>query len=156
MIGYAKAGDVIAPVFFTILVFGFYMAHFAWSTGFFAAGFTPLLAITFFTSVLFTIASAGAKALTPRRDVRAVVELVGAGLLAVTAYWFFIEFPLNFAHVADVVPVQLQFLLTWITNDIGKIIVALVFLASVIALAVDAVKLAWRIYVRPSISTRIS
>ncbi len=64
------------------------------------------------------------------------------------AAWIFVAFPLNFAHVADVVPTPFQFILSWITNDIGRIIVALALLASVIAVAVDSVKLVWRVFAR--------
>jgi hypothetical protein len=154
MIGYAKAAEVVPTVFFTILVLGFYMAHYFWSTGFFTGAFTPLLAVVFFAAVLSTIATAAGKALTPRKEIVALVELIGAVLLAVTAYWFFVAFPLDFVHVADVVSVQLQFLLTWMTNEIGRIIVAIVMLASMIALGVDAVKLVWRVYVRPTASAQ--
>ena len=145
MIGYAKVAETVTTGFFTILVLGFYMAHYFWSTGFFTNGFTPLLAGIFFASVLSTIATASTKAMTPRKDIVALVEFVGAGLLALAAYWFYQAFPLDFTHVADVVPAQLQFLLTWITNDIGRIIVTLALIASIIALAVDAVRLSWRV-----------
>jgi len=150
MVGYAKLAEVAAPIFFTILVFGFYVAHYVWSTGFFTSAFTPVLAFLFFASVLYVIVNTSAKAITPRKDVRAIVELVGAVLFVVVAAWIFAVFPLNFTHVADVIPKPFQFLLSWLTNDIGRILVALVLLAGVIALAVDAVKLAWRVAGRQS------
>ena len=145
MIGYARTAEVATTVFFTILVLGFYMAHYVWSTGFFTNAFTPLLAGIFFASILSTIATVSAKALTLRKDIIALVELIGAGLLALAAYWFYEAFPLDFNHVSDVVPAQLQFLLNWITNDIGGIIVALVLIAAIIVLAVDSVRLSWRV-----------
>ena len=148
MIGYAKVAEVVATTFFTALIFGFYMAHYALSTGFFTSAFTPSLATLFFASVLYVIVNTSAKAVTPRKDVLALVELIGAALFLTVAAWIFVAFPFNFAHIADVVPSQLQFLLSWLTNDIGRILVALVLLAAVIAFAVDAVKLAWRVAVR--------
>jgi hypothetical protein len=148
MLGAARVSEVVATTFFTALVFGFYVAHYVMSTGFFTSSFTPLLAAIFYTSVLWTIVNVSFKAVTPRKDIVALVEFIGAVLFTVTATWFFVAFPLNFAHVADVVPGSLQFMFTWLTNDIGRILVALVFVASIIALAVDAVKLAWRVSVR--------
>ena len=148
MLGAAKVSEVVVTTFFTALVFGFYVAHYVMSTGFFTSSFTPLLAGVFYTSVLWTIVNVSFKAVTPRKDIVALVEFVGSLLFAVSAAWFFVAFPLNFAHVADVVPGSLQFLFTWLTNDIGRILVALVFVASIIALAVNAVKLAWRVSVR--------
>jgi hypothetical protein len=148
MVGYAKLAEVIATAFFTVLVFGFYMANYAWSTGLFTAGFTPVLATLFFASVLYVLVNTSAKAITPRRDILALVELVGAALFVTVAAWIFVAFPLNFAHVADVIPTSFQFLLSWLTNDIGRILVALVLLAGVIALAVDSAKLVWRVAVQ--------
>lgn len=148
MIGYAKASELVATTFFTALVFGFYMAHYAWSTGFFTSDFTPFLATLFFASVLYVIVNSYAKAVTPRKDVLALVELVGVVLFVTVAAWIFTAFPFNFAHVADVVPAPFQFLLIWLTNDIGRIIVALVLLAAVITVALDSAKLAWRVTVR--------
>jgi hypothetical protein len=145
MVGCAKLAEVVATAFFTALVFGFYMAHYAWSTGFFTSAFTPVLAVLFFVSVLYVIVNTSTKAITPRRDVRALIELVGAVLFLVVAAWIFEAFPLNFNHVADVLPTPFQFMLSWLTNDIGRILAALVLLAAVIAFAVDAVKLAWRV-----------
>ncbi len=147
-LGAARVSEVVATTFFTALVFGFYVAHYVLSTGFFTSKFTPLLAAIFYTSVLWTIVNVSFKAVTARKDIVALAEFVGSMLFAVTASWFFIAFPLNFAHVADVVPGSLQFLFTWLTNDIGRILVALVFVASIIALSVNAVKLAWRVSVR--------
>ncbi len=148
MVGYARLSEVIPTSVFTILVFGFYMAHYAWSTGFFTSGFTQLLATLFFASVLYVPVNTAAKAIIAREDVLALVELVGALLLMTVAAWIFVAFPLNFAHVADVVPAPFQFILSWITNDIGRIIVALALLASVIAVVVNSVKLVWRVFAR--------
>ncbi len=145
MIGYAKASEVVSSTLITILILGFYMAHYFWSTGFFTSAFTPILATVFFASVLSTIVTNGAKAVTPRKEIVTLVEFLSAGLLAITAYWFYLVYPLDFAHVADVVPTQLQFFLTWIDNGIGRIIVTIVLVAALIALAVEAVRLTWRI-----------
>ena len=80
MVGYANLAEVIATSFFTILVFGFYMAHYAWSTGFFTSAFTPVLAVLFFASVLYVIVNTSAKAITPRKDILALIQLVGSPL----------------------------------------------------------------------------
>lgn len=147
-IGYASVANVVATAFFTTLIFSFYMAHYAWSSGFFTSAFTPLLAVLFFASVLFPFVTAITKAMTQRRDVVALVEWIGAVLFTAAAAWIFTAFPLNFSHLTDIVPGPIQFILSWINNDIGRIIVALALLGSVIALAVDSVKLAWRLSVR--------
>ena len=55
MLGAAKVSEVVATTFFTALVFGFYLAHYVMSTGFFTSSFTPLLAAIFYISVLWKI-----------------------------------------------------------------------------------------------------
>jgi predicted PurR-regulated permease PerM len=90
---------VVAATFFALLVLGFYLAHYVESTGFFTSAFTPLLAGVFYASILYTIVNAVAKATTPRKDIVALVEVIGAVLLTVTTAWFFVVFPLNFDHV---------------------------------------------------------
>lgn len=102
----------------------------------------------FYASILYNIVNLSSKAFTLRKDVIALVELIGTILFATVAGWVYSVFPFNFAHIADVVPAPAQFMFTWLTNDIGRIIVALVFVASIIAL-VNTVKLSWRLFDRP-------
>lgn len=148
MVGYAKVAEVVATTFVTFAIFGFYMAHYAWSTGFFTSAFTPPMAALFFASVLWVIVNTSTKVVTPRKDLVALVELIGALLFVAVAAWILIVFPLNFAHVADVIPTQFQFILSWLTNDIGRILVPLILLAGIIAFAVDSVKLSWEVVKR--------
>ena len=141
----AMVGELVMTTVVACLIAGFYGAHLAWSTGFFTSAFTPALATFFFASIFWTIVNVAFKTITPRKDVRTFVEWIGAALFVGVAAWIYAAFPFNFTHLADVVPAQFQFLLSWITNDIGRILVALILVAGIIALAVDTVKLAWRI-----------
>jgi hypothetical protein len=148
MLGAARVSELIVTTIVACLIAGFYAAHLVWSTGFFTSAFTPVLAALFFTSIAWTIVNVAAKAITSRRDVLALAELIGAVLFAGVTAWLYVVFPFNFTHLADVAPAQLQFLLSWITNDIGRMLVGLILVASIIALAVNAVKFAWRVSVR--------
>jgi hypothetical protein len=142
----ARVGELVVTTIVACAIAGFYAAHLVWSTGFFTSAFTPIAAI-FFVSIFWTVVNAGSKAVTPRKDLLALVEFIGATLFVGVTAWLYAVFPFNFSHLADVVPTQLQFLLSWITNDIGRILVGLILVASIIALAVSAVKLAWRVSV---------
>lgn len=143
MIGHAKASEAIPSIIATFLIGGFYIAHQAWSTGFFTADFTILLATAFYASVFYVIVNSAAKVLIARKDVVILIELIGAVLFMGVAAWVYFVFPFNFAHLADVVPVQAQFALTWITNDIGRIIVDIALFGSIIAVIIDSARLAW-------------
>ena len=138
-------GELVVTTIVACLIAGFYGAHLVWSTGFFTSAFTPGLAAFFFASIFWTIVNVAFKTITPRRDVRAVVEWIGAALFVGVAAWIYAAFPLDFTHLADVVPTQFQFLLSWITNDIGRILVALILVAGIIALVVNTIKVGWRV-----------
>lgn len=144
----AMLGELVMTTVVACLIAGFYGAHLAWSTGFFTSAFTPVLAAFFFASIFWTIVNVAFKTITSRKDVRTFVEWIGAALFVGVAAWIYAVFPFNFMHLADVVPAQFQFLLSWITNDIGRILVALILIAGIIALVVDSVKLAWRVSTR--------
>ncbi len=154
-IGYASVANVVATSVFTVLVFSFYMAHYAWSTGFFTSAFTPSLAVLFFASVLYPITTAVAKVITSSTANVAFLEPIGAALFTTVAAWFFLAFTLNFAHLTDVIPTPIQFLFVWVDNDIGRIIVALALIGGVIAVTVDSIKLAWRVFTQQHPRLRI-
>jgi hypothetical protein len=140
----ALAGRIIGwtiSVILTLCAFGFYYAHQTWSTGFFTTGFSSGLAILLYVSVLYLIVNATAKLVTGRQSTLALIELVGALLTGIATVCLFVVFPFNFAHVGDVLPNQLQFLLSWVTNDIGRILYGVAVLGSVIAILVDSAKL---------------
>jgi len=145
----ARAGELVATTIVACLSAGFYGAHLAWSTGFFTSEFTPVLASFFFISIFWMVINVASKAVTQRKGILALVEWTGTALFAGVTALLYVVFPFNFSHVADVVPAQLQFPFIWITNDIGKVLVGLILVASIIALAVSTIKLLWRLVVEP-------
>jgi len=60
---------------------------------------------------------------TGRRNPARPLETLDAISIAVAGLWLFIVFPFNFAHLADLLPSFLQFLLSWIPNWLGRVIV---------------------------------
>ncbi len=131
----------IVSVFLTLCAFGFYYAHQAWSTGFFTASFTTGLAVLLYVSVLYLVVNATAKLLTDRKGIVIAVELLGAVLTGFATIALFIVFPFNFAHVADVLPSLLRPLLSWVTNDIGRIVYGVAVFGSIIAIIADSARL---------------
>jgi hypothetical protein len=113
----------------TILVVAFFAAHQLWSTGFFTSAFGPLETFLFYSSILYGVVTAGSGVLF-REDRAIIIQLIGAVLWTITTVWLLYLFPFNFAHVADVVPSPFQFLLSWITQGIGRIIWAIAAIGS--------------------------
>jgi hypothetical protein len=118
----------------TTTIFGltalFFAAHQAWSTGFFLSSFTPIQAALLYSSILYGILLTNTEVIGLRKDHIWIVNIIGAGLWTVTTAWLFFAFPFDFTHLAAVVPWPFQFLVTWITNSIGKAVWFLFFLGS--------------------------
>ena len=131
----------IISVFLTLLAFGFYYAHQAWSTGFFTASFSTGLAVLLYVSVLYLAVNATAKLLTDQKRIVITVELIGAILTGLATLSLFVVFPFSFAHVGDVLPSLIRPLLSWITNDIGRIAYGLGVFGSIVAIIADSARL---------------
>ena len=102
------------------LVAAFFATHQALSTGFFLSSFTSLQAALLYGSILYSILVMNTEVIGLREDQIWIVNIVGAILWTTTTAWLFFAFPFDFAHFAAVVPWPFQFLVTWITNSIGK------------------------------------
>src|SRR3990170_3213756 len=121
-----KWSDAIAGSFFALLTVAFFAAHQTWATGFFLPSFGLVEQVLFYGSILSSaVIAANVIALGIREDRSLVLQLMVASLWTVAAFWLYMVFPFNFSHFADVVPWPLQFLVTWITNDIARTIWAL-------------------------------
>jgi hypothetical protein len=105
------------------LVIGFFAAHQAWSTGFFTTGFGLLGTVLFYAVLLTGLVPPvlGSLHLEKKRELEAL--LVTAVFWTMAAAWFFFAFPFNFSHLTAVVPSQASFILSWITDDVGRILV---------------------------------
>jgi hypothetical protein len=50
-----------------------------------------------------------------------------------------VVFPFNFAHFADVVPDFLAFLISWITNDIARLLLAIGMVGGIVSVGINTV-----------------
>jgi hypothetical protein len=50
-----------------------------------------------------------------------------------------VVFPFNFAHFADVVPDFLAFLISWITNDITRLLLAIGMVGGIVSVGINTV-----------------
>ena len=109
------------PVFVGVaLVAGFFIAHQALSTGFFTSDFGLTGSVLLYGTLLTGLVPATVGSMNLARKTELETMILTAVFWTVATAWFFFAFPFNFAHVTAVVPSQLSFLLSWITNDIGR------------------------------------
>ena len=135
-----RIGEFVG-IFFILLITAFFAYHLSRNTGFMTSDFGMTGAIFLFGSAALSIVSSGARAVIGKRDKARPFELVSAIYSAIASFWFLTVFPFNFAHLADPLPSYLRFILSWISNSIGWVILLLAVIGSIAAAINAAVRL---------------
>jgi hypothetical protein len=108
-----------------LFVFAFFAYHELANTGFYTSSFGGLEMILLYGSILFSALAPFTRALTGRTNLARPVEAASNIFFEATQIWLLIVFPFNFSHLPAALPSQLGFLLSWITNDVGRILLVL-------------------------------
>ena len=124
-----RAGEVVT-VFIGLLILGFFLYHQYANTGFFTSKFGGLEMFAFYGSILLTFVPPLGRAAIGRRNPVRPIDAFSNLFSAVAALFLFYVFPFNFAHVARALPGAIQFTLTWVNDDIGRIVLILIFIGS--------------------------
>ena len=113
----------------TFLVAAFFVAHQAWSTGFFTPSFGLLGTILFYCALVLGLTYPLGVPVSLKehfgRRMELAYETSTALFWTITAAWLLVVFPLNFSQLTAVVPGPLKFILAWITNDIGRVLLGM-------------------------------
>jgi hypothetical protein len=117
-------GELISVVAM-LLLFGFFAYHQVAHTGFFTAKFGALEMFCLYGPILVSVAAPVVRAVSGRRNPARPFDVATYVFLAMAALWFLMVFPFNFSHLADALPGALHFVLAWITNEIGKVVLIL-------------------------------
>jgi len=117
-------GELISVVAM-FLLFGFFAYHQVTNTGFFTAKFGALEMFCLYGPILVSVAAPVVRAVSGRRNPARPFDVATYVFLAMAALWFLMVFPFNFSHLADALPGALHFVLAWITNEIGKVVLIL-------------------------------
>ncbi len=133
-----RVGNIVGVVIGVLFVW-YFVAHQTGSTGFFTSEFGTLEALLFYGSIMFGIVSAAFRGLYGRKNMARLVDVFEAILAAVAIAWLFVVFPFDFAHLADVLPDFLRFLLQWISNDIAKALMVLGIIVSLVMTVYTAI-----------------
>ncbi len=137
-----KWSDAIAGSVFAFLTAAFFVAHQEWATGFFLSSFGLVEQMLFYASIFFSaVVTTSILVLSIREDRAIILQMVGAALWVVTTVWLDMVFPFNFSHFADVLPSSLQFLVTWLTNDIARILWNVIVIGSILFIPFLALQL---------------
>ena len=122
--------DWIIPLLGVMLVVGFFIAHQAWSTGFFNANFDLAEAVLFYGVFFFVALQVIAPIyLVNRRAITTVYSTAAIFCIVATA-WLIIRYPFNFSHLTDVMPARTQFSRNRVTSDLGQLLVVLLLVGA--------------------------
>jgi len=150
----AQRGGELVSAAVMLLVFAFFVSHQVRQTGFFTAKFGAMEMVCLYGPMLLSLAAPIVRAVSGLRNPARPFEIVTNAFLALAALWLLTVFPFNFAHLADILPVAMRFVLAWVTNDIGKVVLILqVTVGSIGALVTTGIYLSvrWRKSTLPSL-----
>jgi hypothetical protein len=126
-----RVGEAFGAII-AFVVFLFLYENQARGVAFFASTFDGTAAFFFYGPLLAGILLSLARAAYGRRNAIRPFDSLNALFLAVSAFWLLSSFPLDFTHLADMFPSAIQFIFSWLTNDVGRL---LLFVAGIASLA---------------------
>jgi type IV secretory pathway VirB2 component (pilin) len=147
-----RAGNIVGVVVGLLIVLHF-VGHQSGSTGFFTSEFGTLEMLLFYGSLMYGIVSSVLKGLFGRKNLGRLFDIFQAILFVVATVWLFVVFPFDFAHLADVLPDFLRFLVQWISNDVARVLMVLGIIVSLIMAIYTAT---FYVLVRKELSKRAS
>lgn len=120
----ARSGEGVG-IIGVVLVTLFFYAHQAWATGFFTADFGGFESFLLYGSIFLGVVGPAARSITGSKNSARLPEIFASVFWITSSTLLLVSFPFDFAHFGDVVPEFLRFLVSWITNDIAWILLAI-------------------------------
>jgi hypothetical protein len=124
----------IAIIVFCILMIIFFITHQMNSTGFFTSKFGALEMLLFYGFWFFWITTASLEAILNQRLLSRIVDTLGGLIFAtISIAILLVLFPYDFTHLPEALPESIKFLISWISNDIARIIMVILIIAHLAA-----------------------
>ena len=108
-----------------VLLFMFLAHHQITDSGFFTSEFNALHMVCLYIPLILGINAPLVRAWTGNRNTARPFDIFTSLILSLGSLILLITFPLDYSHLADTLPQPLQFILTWVTDDIGRIVLTL-------------------------------
>jgi hypothetical protein len=116
-----------------VVLGGFFVTHQRLETGFFTERFGPVEMLCLYGPLVFSLAAPLTRALYGQRNPARPVEVVTHLCAVLAGLWLLQVFPFDFTHLADLLPAEIQFLLAWMSDGIGKFLLLLQVAVGVLA-----------------------
>ena len=108
-----------------LLLLGFFLYHQAAKTGFLTEKFGLLEAISLYGPIVLALVAPLVRFFTGDRNFARLFEVAANLALMFGAIRLLTVFPFDFAHLPDILPVQMQLVFAWMTDGFGKVILLL-------------------------------
>ena len=133
-----RVGEVVGAVI-AMIIFLFLYENQLRGVAFFTSSFGGTAEFFFYGPLAVGVVLSLARAMYGRRNAIRPLDCLSALFLAVASYWLLTSFPFDFTKFGEMFPSQIQFLFGWLTNDIGRILLALGVAISTINMVYTAV-----------------
>lgn len=117
--------DLVFSFIGVLFVFGFFLAHQLQHTGFLTAEFGGQEMFALYGPMVLSLLPPVLRAATGQRNLGQPMEAIANAALAFGSLWLFFVFPFDFSHLPDVLPVGMQFILSWMTDGLARIVLLL-------------------------------
>jgi hypothetical protein len=134
-----ERGGEVFGVFISFLFLLFFIENQLRDTGFFTSRFGPVEEALFYGTWLVGAAVSLARAAYGRRNAIRPFDALDGALLAITAFWLLSVFPFDFSHLPDLLPSQVRFALSWVSNPVGEVLMALAGIGGLVSMFYNAV-----------------
>lgn len=128
-----RFGQIIGIVGVLICIV-FFGLHLSKSTGFFTTAFGAFDTALFFGISIFGIVPQVIRLVKGRKTPARPFDIFNSALILVALIYFLATFPFNFSHLADPLPISLEFLLNWISNGLVSALMVLGIIGMLFAL----------------------
>lgn len=135
-----QRGLELGIVLSMLLLLAFLVYHQVANTGFYTASFGPLEMLCLYGPILVALIAPTVRALTGRRNSARPFEIGDSVFLTLGSLWLLIVFPFSFPHLADALPGFLRFILAWVPDDIGRLLLILQVIISPISAGLTAIR----------------
>ena len=134
----ARGGEMATLVGILLTALFFY-AHQARSTGFFTPGFGASEAFMLYAAILLGMVGPVARMVTGSRNSARLPEMFGSMFWIFSSILLFFSFPFDFVQFGAVLPNFFRFFVSWITNDIARVLFAIGSVGGIVFTVVSAI-----------------
>ncbi|HEX7391346.1 MAG TPA: hypothetical protein VF374_00145 [Thermoplasmata archaeon] len=117
-----RIGQVVA-IAGTLIVLAFFVIHQTRPTGFFTDEFGTGDSTFFYVMILVGLVPAFIRLLLGTRNAARPADAFSLALFFVGGLYFLLTWPFDFAYFADPFPHSLEFLIDWVSADLGKLLI---------------------------------